>query len=393
MQAAGSKDGQNYAMPTLPHPIGLAGEELTGHRHVCALVDSPGDAMDLLLPFIIEGFQQEDRAVHIVDPQLREAHLDRLSSTGIDVPAALASRRLEILTWTDSYLRGGRFDGVAQLTLVRDSLAEGPALGFPRTRLIGSMDWARDPETARDLLEYEARVDDLLEGLPDVAVCTYDLNHHHARTIAGVLDVHPVALVSGILRTSRHPVMAAARDRLLAAASQLFHEKGIQATGVDAIIAAAGVAKATFYRHFPSKDDLVVAWLRGPRARWFDRVRARAEAGGGDGPELVSRFFTALAAWLETDGFRGCPYLNTATEITDPAHPARSVVVDYLREIEDYLTAVVAEAGYRDSRALGAELQTLAAGSVSLAAVRRSAAPVLTARSAAVSLLRAAPRE
>src|ERR1700694_4431274 len=79
---------------------------------------------------------------------------------------------------------------------------------------------------------------------------------------------------SGAIGEQARP--APPRDRILAAASALFARNGIRAVGVDAIIAAAGVAKASFYRHFRSKDDLVVAWLRDGRARWLDRVRAES---------------------------------------------------------------------------------------------------------------------
>lgn len=340
------------------------------------------------MPFIVEGFEQGDRAVHIVDPESRDAHIERLNAVGIDASAAAAARQLEVLTWPETYMRGGTFDGTAQLAYIRQTMDEGPALGYPWTRLIGSTEWARDADTASALIAYEDRVDALLSMLPGVAVCTYDLNHHTARTIADVLDVHPIAVVGGVLRASRSPARLAPRDRLLAAASYLFSEHGIQATGVDALIARAGVAKATLYRHYPSKDDLVAAWLRDTRTRWFDHVRARVDAHHADGTAAVPLFFEALADWLEFDGYRGCPYLSTASEIKDPTHPARLIVADYLGEIENWFIELLGAAGAQDPRSLGAQLHALVAGSISLAAARRSPAPVLSARDAAVSLLR-----
>jgi AcrR family transcriptional regulator len=275
---------------------------------------------------------------------------------------------------------------------MRQTLAEGARLGFPLTRLVASLEWA-DPETMSDLLSYEARLDRVLQKLPDVVVCTYDLNRHGGRAIVEVLGVHPVALIGGVVRTSGGAARASARDRLLAAAAQLFYENGIQATGVDSIIDAAGVAKATFYRHYPSKDDLVAAWLRDPRARWLDRLRAQVEALDAEPAEKIPRFFDALADWLESGGYRGCPYLNAAIEITDPTHPARSVVVDYLQEIEDYLVGLVAAAGYRHPQRLGEQLQALVTGATSLAVARGSSASVTAAREAALRLLNSAERD
>jgi AcrR family transcriptional regulator len=380
-------------MSTLSRTVRLASEDLSAHRHVCVLVDGPAEADALLMPFITDGLDRGDRAVHVVDPESREAHIERLTAGGVDVPAAMATGQLEVKTWTDVYLRGGRFDGSAQLAYLREMLGEGRALGYPLTRYIGSTEWALEADTVRDLLSYEAGVDGLLRGAPDVLVCTYDLNHHAARTVAEVLGIHAVALVGGRLRTGRGPVGESARDRLLTAASQLFQAAGIQATGVDSLIAAAGVAKATFYRHFPSKDDLVIAWLNDPRTRWLDEVRARAEADGADAPEVIPRLFEALANWMEREDYRGCPYLNTAIEIREPTHPARKAVVAYLQEVEDYLFGLVEAAGYREPRILAAELQALFAGSISLAVAGRTRAVFLTAQDAAMTVLGEAARE
>jgi AcrR family transcriptional regulator len=379
-------------MEPSPRTVRLAGEDLPDHRHVCMLTDGPDEAYDVLLPFIVEGFEAGDRALHLVDPESRELHLERLKAGGIDVGSATASKQLEVETWTGTYLRKGHFDRAAQLSYVRKKLNEGRDLGYRLTRMIGFMEWSLDGETERELVAYEAGLDELLRKVPDAVVCAYDLNRHSARTIAHVLGLHPKALVGGVLRTNVAPARASARDRLLAAASELFHVAGVQATGVDSIIAAAGVAKATFYRHFPSKDDLVVAWLRDPRARWFDRVRASIESRGPESSEAIPMFFDAVADWLEADGYRGCPYLNTAAEITDPAHPARLVVVEFLQEVEDYLVGLADAAGYRDPRSLGQELQTLAAGAISLAVARRSGASVEAARRAALEVLASAER-
>jgi AcrR family transcriptional regulator len=370
----------------------LAGDDLRDHRHVCALLEGQEEADELLLPFIIDGVEQGDRAFHIVDPRLFNEHVARLTSRGIDVPALTASHRLEIRTWTDSYLRTERFDRSAQVAYIRQNLRAGRELGFPRTRLVASLDWVpRDPTVMNDVVVYETRIEELLRRLPDIVICTYDLNLHSARTIADVLGVHAAAIVGGVLRTNRIPARASARDRLVTAASHLFHEAGIQATGVDAIIDAAGVAKATFYRHFPSKDDLVVAWLRDSRTRWFDRVRAQAQESRAEPHEEVLVVFEAVAEWLEAERFRGCAYLNTALEITDPDQPARQIVREYLGEIEAYFRNLLAP-DYVDAELLGRELHALLAGAISLGVARQTIAFVLAAREAAQNLLTNAER-
>jgi AcrR family transcriptional regulator len=344
------------------------------------------------MAFVLEGLAEGDRAFHVVDPNERTAYLAALRANGVEVDAAMASRQLEVRTWTEAYLRGGRFDRTAQLAFIRQALADGRDRGFPLTRLVGTMEWSIDADVDTELVIYETRVNELLRKVPDVVICTYDLNRHSARMIADVLGVHAVALVDGVLRTNPARTRASARDRLVAAAADLFAANGIQATGVDAIIEAADVAKATFYRHFPSKDDLVVAWLRDPAARWLDGVRARVEAQGANGADAIPALFETVADWLETGDYRGCPYLNTAAELMEPNHPARVVIREFLQEVEDYLTDKLTQGGYEHPRMLASELQALLAGSITLAVARRSNASALSARDAAITLLASAPR-
>jgi AcrR family transcriptional regulator len=169
----------------------------------------------------------------------------------------------------------------------------------------------------------------------------------------------------------------------------LFAENGTGPTGVDTLIEAAGVAKATFYRHFRTKDALIVAWLQDPRARWFDGLRAQAEARAENPVEVIPRLFEAVVEWLEADDFIGCPYLNTALEISDPSHPASQPIGEYLAEIERYLAERAAATGHPDSARVGRQLHALLAGSISLAVANRTTTHALAARDAAVRLLNA----
>ena len=182
--------------------------------------------------------------------------------------------------------------------------------------------------------------------------------------------------------------MADPRERILAAAGRLFTSQGISRTGVDTLIEAASVAKATFYHHFPSKEALVVAWLRDPRTRWFDRVRTLAEAETATPTERIASLFEATATWLETGDYRGCPYLNTIVELSDPNRPPGQAIREYLAEIGAYLEKQVAAAGHRDPARIGRELHALLAGAISLGVANRTSAHALAARDAAVQLLR-----
>jgi AcrR family transcriptional regulator len=156
------------------------------------------------------------------------------------------------------------------------------------------------------------------------------------------------------------------RERVLGAAADLFYRDGVRAVGVDALIVAAGVARASFYRHFPSKDALVAAWLRSSRARWLDRVRPEVERRATTSHDQVVLFFEVLAEMVAEPGYRGCPYLNTAAEFPNPAPEVRAAIVDYLHEAEEYLCSL-AIAGSPEPCARGRALWLLTAGTLAVA--------------------------
>jgi AcrR family transcriptional regulator len=259
--------------------------------------------------------------------------------------------------------------------------------------LIGDMQWARDDVPGVDgLVAYEAKLDEVLRGRPATVVCAYDVRRHSASRISAIVAAHESTLEGGRLRRATDRRRLGPRERILLAASRLFAETGIQGTSVDALIESAGVAKATFYRHFRSKDDLIVAWLEDPRTRWLDRVRLRAERDVASPDEVIDRFIDAVGEWLDTEDLRGCPYLNAAVEITDPAHPAIPVIRGFLDEIEQYLRDKLAAAGYRDPGALAAQLQTIVAGGITLAVARQTNSFAESAGRAARRLLDGAER-
>ena len=373
------------------HPVHLGSELLVDARHICALFEGPEAAYSVLALFVQEGLAAGERIVYLTERP--DTLPDRLGMR-TDAARAMSSGQLEIRTWADTYLVGGRFVGSRMLAEIRESLRTGSGLGFPATRLIGEMEWAQEGVAGvEELATYESGIDVILGRPPHTVVCAYDVRHHTASRIAEVLAAHRAAFVGGRLqRTNGRHAPPSSRDRILSAASRLFAEGGVRATGVDALIASAGVAKATFYRHFPSKDDLIVAWLEDSRTRWFEGVRATAEATASTPDDVIPAFFDALVDWLEAGDFKGCPYLNTAIELGDPYHRATQVVRAYLIEIQGYLAEILSAAGYRDAAVLASELQMLVAGSISLGVAHRSSSFARSAGAAAARLLANAAR-
>ena len=118
------------------------------------------------------------------------------------------------------------------------------------------------------------------------------------------------------MRTARPTLSSAvpppgARERILLAAHELFYRDGIRATGIDRVIAESGVAKLTFYRHFPSKNELVREFLEYRHRRWMDWFTAALQRHGGDIKALVP----ALGEWFRSDGYRGCAFINSVGEL------------------------------------------------------------------------------
>ncbi|WKX72558.1 TetR/AcrR family transcriptional regulator [Streptomyces sp. XD-27] len=118
--------------------------------------------------------------------------------------------------------------------------------------------------------------------------------------------------------SSARSARPSARERILSTATELFNAHGVRAVGVDRIIAESGVAKATLYAHFRSKDDLVVAYLRVADEHWRGALRDAATAAGQAPREQLVGVFDALHETTVRDGFRGCAFTNTAGE-TAPA--------------------------------------------------------------------------
>lgn len=130
------------------------------------------------------------------------------------------------------------------------------------------------------------------------------------------------------------PTPTGARDRILHTAHQLFYAHGIRATGIDKVIAEAGVTKVTFYRHFPSKDELILAYLALRHAQWMAWFTTTLAEHG----DTVAALAPTLKAWFEDKGFRGCAFINVVNEMGE-ALPA---VRDIARSHKDDMAAAIA---------------------------------------------------
>jgi hypothetical protein len=182
-------------------PISLAGSHLGNTRHVCAFFGSDDEEYRALLPFVKDGFDRGDKAIHVVNPDQRDDHRRRLAAAGIDTAAAADRGQLELRTSTDTYLPHGCFDQDRMLT-VFEELASGSARGgFPLNRVVCRMEWAAESRSlVDDVIEFESRVDELWRRRDDAVICTYRLGRFGGDAVIDIMRTHPMVIIGGILQ-------------------------------------------------------------------------------------------------------------------------------------------------------------------------------------------------
>ncbi|RJO70783.1 TetR/AcrR family transcriptional regulator [Nocardia panacis] len=181
-----------------------------------------------------------------------------------------------------------------------------------------------------------------------------------------------------------------AADRLLVAAEELFYRRGIQAVGMDEIRSRSGVSLKRLYQCFPSKEELVVAYLRHRDDRW--RAALVESVTRCDPPDRLLAVFDWLGGWFAEPDFRGCAFINSFGEFGDNAPAVADTVRHHRHELTRYLAALVEEANLGDRRTLTAQLQLLIDGAITAAAINGDPNAARNARDAAKTLLDAARR-
>lgn len=178
-----------------------------------------------------------------------------------------------------------------------------------------------------------------------------------------------------------------ARERILKTAVRLFYAHGINNVGVDRVVAESRVTKTSLYRHFPSKEKLVAAFLERINAEWSAWLKGRVEQASDDPRARLLAVFDALGEWFKTATFRGCPFINTAAELSDPASPAARAAWRFKKGLRDYLRGLAGEARARDADLLADQLLLLADGAIVRAAMTGESGSAAAARKAAAALL------
>ena len=177
-----------------------------------------------------------------------------------------------------------------------------------------------------------------------------------------------------------------ARERILAAAYELFSRRGIRDVGIDEVIQRAGVAKATLYRHFPSKDDLVMAFLERREERWtLAWVEAEAKRRGTTPEDQLLAIFELFDEWFHREDFEACSFINVLLEM-GPEHRVGQASVRHLASIRSIVGRLADEAGLRDPASFAHSWHILMKGSI-VAAAEGDAEAAKRARSMARLLI------
>lgn len=179
-----------------------------------------------------------------------------------------------------------------------------------------------------------------------------------------------------------------AAERLLDAAARLFYTRGVPNVGINEIIARAGVARMTFYHHFPSKDDLIKAVLerrREERAAWLARAESLASTPRGQ----VLAVFEMLEEWFAAPDYRGCPLVAATFELGGQLNAARPYARAHHDAVREYFSTRLQAAGTENPEDVALQLHLLLEGATVVALVQQGAAAAAAARSAAEKLLSA----
>jgi AcrR family transcriptional regulator len=153
-----------------------------------------------------------------------------------------------------------------------------------------------------------------------------------------------------------------ARSRLIETATELFYQEGIRAIGIDTVVARSGVSKSSLYRTFASKDELIAAFAEEENRQfwqWWDGIVQR---NAGEPHQQIAALLEGIGEQIASPRFRGCPFINLATEFPDRQHPGTAVACTNKREMRRRLRALARALGARDPHRLGDQLALLIDG-------------------------------
>jgi AcrR family transcriptional regulator len=180
------------------------------------------------------------------------------------------------------------------------------------------------------------------------------------------------------------------REHLIQVATELFNRCGYHASGIDRVIAEAGVAKTTLYRHFRTKEDLIVAVLKRIDAQHREGLRAAVDQLAHEPKQKILASFDVLEDWFRGNSFYGCPFMSAASEYNVRTSPVFQVVVLHKRLMIAYFEELTRAAGFDEPARIGEEINLLHEGATAVAQVSGDPSTARRAKAMAARLIDAA---
>lgn len=177
------------------------------------------------------------------------------------------------------------------------------------------------------------------------------------------------------------------QEKILQAAAELFYSQGIRATGVDAIVKAANTTKMSLYKYFPSKNDLVLAFLRKRdedfRAWFAGQIESKADTP----KDRLLAIFDVIGEWMAIPEFRGCAFINAAAEFPLEDNPAHQVSAEFYEHFRSYIAELAEQCGAKSPKSLALQLSLLVEGAIVSEQMRRHSGAAEQAKQAAIVLI------
>lgn len=181
--------------------------------------------------------------------------------------------------------------------------------------------------------------------------------------------------------------MSPLREKIVAVASDLFHSRGINSTGVDTIVAVAGTTKMTLYKYFKSKEDLIIEVMQRSQNEFETWLNERLDQQTKKPSEKLQKLFDCVEEWITSSEFRGVGFLNASAEFPNEENTIHKFSIEQSRQFKQYITNLASEAGIKDAEGLALQLAMLIEGALQAEQLKRGSGAIKYAKKAAKLLI------
>ncbi len=178
------------------------------------------------------------------------------------------------------------------------------------------------------------------------------------------------------------------REKIMETATRLFETKGINASGVDLIIRESGIAKATLYKYFPSKNQLIISYLRDKSDRLYAWLEKNLVDKKKDSLEVLMELCSLFELWITKPNFHGLPFHIASVEFPDSNHPINHYSAELSKELQLYFSKIAKTAGVKDPETLGQQLMIIFEGAALVESLSPGTGAALRAKKAAITLIK-----